>query len=153
DEAVELLADALAETGRRAEAAAVLAYASRWYVRAAQWLAFAAAAPAAREPPRAGRAYPIAPRSDPAALASAHLDGHAGALDESGDHRAAEKLAHQLRRAAGEDPGWQARALHHIARACVGQSRFDEAIPIAEQAIKLAPEPDLAAAFAATLEH
>jgi hypothetical protein len=55
--------------------------------------------------------------------------------------------------AAGDDPGWQARALHHIARVCIGQGRFDEAIPIAEQAAALSPEPDRAAALAATLEH
>ncbi len=151
DEALEILADALAESGRHAESTAVLAYASRWFVRAGQWLALAAAARAAGEPARAARAYAAAHRLEPDAFAPPHLDGYAGALDESGDHRGAEKIAHLLRRAAGEDPAWQARALHHIARAYIGQGRFAEAVSSAEAAQQLAP--DRAAAIAATLEQ
>jgi tetratricopeptide (TPR) repeat protein len=153
EQATQILSGLLSQVGAVREAMAVLDYASRWYVRADQWLSYAGIAYAAMDSPRAVRAYRLAYQLDPERFDASQLDSYAGVLDEVGDYPTCEAIAHHLLRVAGEDAGWKTHAWSHLASACIGQRRFEQAIAFAQQAVDRNPEPDHAAGFAATLER
>ncbi|HEY1556896.1 MAG TPA: hypothetical protein VGF94_18800 [Kofleriaceae bacterium] len=149
----QILAAILAHHGRAPEALAVLEYACRWYARADQWLGYASIAYAAGDAARTAKAYGLAFQLDPDAFDADTLHAYANVLDEVGDHEAAERVAHQLRRAAGDDRAWQTCAWDHLARAYLGMGRFDEAAALAERAVAESPQPEQAARFRVTLER
>lgn len=153
EQATQILSGLLYQNGKLAEAMAVLDYASRWYVRADQWLTYGGIAYAAMDNPRTVRAYQLAYQLDPDAFDATQLNAYAGVLDEVGDYAACERIAQHLLRAAGDDLMWQTNAWSHLACAYCGQGRFDEAVALAEQAVAKNPLPDNAAGFAATLER
>jgi tetratricopeptide (TPR) repeat protein len=153
DQAPQLLAGVLHQGGKVAEAMVVLEYASRWYARADQWLAYGGVAIAAGDPARAAKAYGFAYQLDPAAFDAEQLHLFAGMLDETGDHAACERVAGQLLATAGVDLMWQTTAWDHLASAYIGLGRFDEAVELAGKAVELNPLPDHAETFAATLER
>jgi tetratricopeptide (TPR) repeat protein len=153
EQATQILSGLLYQHGKLAEAMAVLDYASRWYVRADQWLTYGGIAYAAMDNPRTVRAYQLAYQLDPDAFDATQLNAYAGVLDEVGDHAACEQIAQHLLRIAGDDAMWQTNAWSHLACAYCGQGRFAEAVRFAEQAVAQNPLPDNAAGFAATLER
>jgi tetratricopeptide (TPR) repeat protein len=151
EQATQILCGLLYQTGKLADAMMVLDYASRWYVRADQWLTYGGIAYAAMDNPRTVRAYQLAYQLDPDACDASQLNAYAGVLDEVGDHATCEAIANHLLRVAGDDLVWKTCAWSHLACAACGQGRFDEAIELARRAVDENPLPDNAAGFAATL--
>jgi tetratricopeptide (TPR) repeat protein len=151
EQATQILCGLLYQTGKLADAMAVLDYASRWYARADQWLTYGGIAYAAMDNPRTVRAYALAYQLDPDAFDATQLNAYAGVLDEVGDAAACETVAKQLLRVAGTDMLWKTCAWSHLAGAYCGQGRFDEAVALAQKAVDLNPLPDNAESFAATL--
>jgi tetratricopeptide (TPR) repeat protein len=139
EQATQLLAGVLYQTGKLTEAMTVLDYASRWYVRAEQWLTYAGIAYSAMDTARTARAYALAYQLDPEAFDASQLDAYAGVLDEVGDATRCEAIANHLLRVAGDDMMWKANAWNHLACAYIGQGKFDEAIELAERAVKEKP--------------
>jgi tetratricopeptide (TPR) repeat protein len=153
DQATQILSGALYQHGKLAEAMIVLDYASRWYVRADQWLTYGGIAYAAMDNPRTVKAYELAYQLDPDAFDASQLNAYAGVLDEVGDYTTCETIANKLLVAAGDDPMWKTSGWNHLACAYIGQGKFDEARGLAEKAVKQNPLPDNAAAFATTLDR
>ena len=151
DQATQILSGVLYQSGKLADAMAVLDYASRWYVRADQWLGYGGIAYAARDSSRTVKAYALAYQLDPEAFDATQLNAYAGALDEVGDHATCEQIANHVLRVAGADVLWKTSGWNHLACAFIGLGKFDEATALAQQAIEHNPLPDNAAAFAATL--
>jgi tetratricopeptide (TPR) repeat protein len=151
EQATQILCGLLYQTDKLADAMAVLDYASRWYVRADQWLTYGGIAYAAMDNPRTVRAYALAYQLDPDAYDASQLNAYAGVLDEIGDHATCEAIANHLLRIAGDDPVWKTCAWSHLAGVRCGQGRFDEAVALAQRAVDDNPLPDNAAGFAATL--
>jgi tetratricopeptide (TPR) repeat protein len=153
EQATQILSGVLYQTGKLQEAMAVLDYASHWYVRADQWLTYGGIAYAAMDNARTVRAYGLAYQLDPDAFDASQLNAYAGVLDEVGDHAMLEKVANHLLRAGADDLMWKTNAWNHLACARIAQGKFDEAIELAERAIKDNPLPANAESFAATLER
>ena len=151
DQALQLTSGVLYQSGRLVEAMAVLAYASRWYVRADQWLAYGGIAYGAGDNAQTTAAYKRAYQLDPKAFDATQLNAYAGVLDEIGDYKTCEKIANELLRVGGDDVMWQCNAWHHLACAYLGQGRFPEALDYAQRAMNQNPAPDNADVFAATL--
>src|SRR4029079_1508991 len=102
DQATQILSGVLYQNGKRPEARAVLDYASRWYVRADQWLTYGGVAYGAMDNPRTVDADGRAIVLDPDALDPSMLNAYAGVLDEVGDYAECERIARRLLDAAGE---------------------------------------------------
>jgi tetratricopeptide (TPR) repeat protein len=153
EQATQILAGVLYQHGKLPEAIAVLDYASRWYVRAEQWLTYAGIAYAATDSARTVKAYALGYALDPDAFDASQLNAYAGVLDEVGDHATCEHIANHLLRVAGTDRMWLTSGWNHLACAYIGLGKFDEAIALAERAIADNPLPDNTPAFATTLER
>ncbi|MBV8758306.1 MAG: tetratricopeptide repeat protein [Deltaproteobacteria bacterium] len=153
EQATQILSGVLYQSGKLPEAMAVLDYASRWYVRADQWLTYGGVAYAAMDNPRTVKAYALAYQLDPAAFDATQLNAYAGVLDEVGDYTTCEAIANHLLRAAGDDVMWQTNGWNHLACAYIGQGKFDDAIALAEKAVAQNPSPDNAQPFQATLDR
>ena len=153
EQATQILAGVLYQSGKLSDAMRVLDYASRWYVRADQWLTYAGITYAAMDNPRTVKAYALAYELDPHAFDPTQLNAYAGVLDEVGDHATCEAIAQHLLRLGGDELLWKTSAWNHLACACIGLGRFDEAVRHAEQAVAHNPLPDNAAGFAATLDR
>jgi len=153
EQATQILSGVLYQTGKLPEAMAVLDYASRWYVRADQWLTYGGIAYAAMDNPRTVKAYALAYQLDPEAFDATQLNAYAGVLDEVGDYATCEKIANHLLRVAGTDVTWQTSAWNHLACAFIGQGKFDEAIEHAERAVAQNKSQENIPAFATTLER
>nr|MBA3456948.1 tetratricopeptide repeat protein [Deltaproteobacteria bacterium] len=153
DQATQILSGVLYQTGKLAEAMAVLDYASRWYVRADQWLTYGGIAYAAMDNPRTVKAYALAYQLDPDAFDATQLNAYAGVLDEVGDYATCEKIANDMLRVAGDDVMWKTNAWNHLACAYIGQARYLEAEKAAQDAVTYNPLPDNTAGFATTLER
>jgi tetratricopeptide (TPR) repeat protein len=153
EQATQILSGVLYQSGRLPEALAVLDYASRWYARADQWLTYGGIAYAAMDNPRTIKAYRLAYQLDPGAFDASMLNAYAGVLDEVGEHAVLDKVADHMVRVAGNDKLWLTNAWNHQACAKIGMGQFDEAIALAERAVKDNPLPDNTAGFAATLER
>jgi tetratricopeptide (TPR) repeat protein len=132
---------------------AVLDYASRWYVRADQWLTYGGVAYAAMDNPRTVKSYALAYQLDPDSFDVTQCNAYAGVLDEVGDYATCEKIAQHLLRLAGDDVMWQTNGWNHLACAYIGQGKFAEAVELAERAVAANPLPDNGPAFATTLER
>jgi hypothetical protein len=72
-------------------------------------------------------------------------------LDEIGDYDACARVAERLHAAARGVPLWIASSANLLARARIGQGRFDEAVQLADEAVAHNPLADNTAAFATTL--
>ena len=153
EQATQILSGLLHQSGAVSEAMAVLDYASRWYVRADQWLTYGGVAYAAMDNPRTVRAYALAYQLDPDAYDATQLNAYAGVLDEVGDYTTCEAIANHLLRVAGDDVMWKTNAWSHLACAYLGQGKFDQAVAFAQRAVDENPLPANAAGFAATLER
>jgi len=153
EQATQILSGLLYQNQSLPEAMAVLDYASRWYVRADQWLTYGGIAYAAMDNPRTVRAYKLAFQLDPEAFDATQLNAYAGVLDEVGDYTTCEAIGKRLLAVAGDDLMWKTNAWNHIACALCGQVRFNEALEHAQRAVDQNPVPDNAQAFAATLER
>ena len=153
EQATQILSGVLYQSGKLPEAMAVLDYASRWYVRADQWLTYGGIAYAAMDNPRTVKSYALAYQLDPEAFDTSQLNAYAGVLDEVGDYVQCEKIAKHLLRLAGDDVMWKTNGWNHLACAYIGLGRFDDAIKLAEDAVENNPLPDNTAGFAATLER
>ena len=151
EQATQILSGVLYQSGKLPEAMAVLDYASRWYVRADQWLTYGGIAYAAMDNPRTIRAFQLAYQLDPDAFDASQLNAYAGVLDEVGDAARCEKIALHLMRVAGDDAMWKTCAWSHLACAFCGQGKFEQAVAFAQRAVDHNPLPDNAAGFAATL--
>ncbi|HLL22983.1 MAG TPA: tetratricopeptide repeat protein, partial [Kofleriaceae bacterium] len=153
DQATQILSGVLYQSGKIADAMSVLDYASRWYVRAEQWLTYGGIAYAAMDNPRTVKAYQLAYQLDRDAFDASQLNAYAGVLDEVGDYTTCEAIAKHLLRVAGDDVMWKTNAWNHLACAYIGLERFDEAVKYAKQAVKHNPLADNTAGFAATLDR
>lgn len=153
EQATQILAGVLYQSGKLDLAMTVLDYASRWYVRADQWLTYGGIAYAAMDNPRTVKAYALAFQLDPEAFDASQLNAYAGVLDEVGDYPTCEAIAQRLMKVGGDDLTWKTSAWNHLACACIGLGRFDEAVTYAEQAVAQNPLADNTAGFAATLER
>ncbi|MBA3819662.1 MAG: tetratricopeptide repeat protein, partial [Deltaproteobacteria bacterium] len=153
EQATQILSGVLYQSGKLAEAMAVLDYASRWYVRADQWLTYGGIAYTAMDNPRTVHAYALAYQLDPEAFDASQLNAFAGVLDEVGDYVMCERVAQHLLRVAGDDVMWKTTAWQHLACAYIGLDRFPEAVQLAHQAVTQNPLPANTAGFAATLER
>ncbi len=153
EQATQILSGVLYQSGQLAVAMAVLDYASRWYVRADQWLTYGGIAYAAMDNPRTVKAYALAYQLDPDAFDATQLNAYAGVLDEVGDYPRCEQVANHLLRVAGDDVMWKTNGWNHLACALIGLGKFEDAATLAQQAIELNPLPDNTAGFAATLER
>jgi len=153
EQATQILSGVLYQAGKLPEAMAVLDYASRWYVRADQWLTYGGIAYAAMDNPRTVKAYALAYQLDPEAFDATQLNAYAGVLDEVGDYATCEQVANHLLRVAGDDVMWKTNGWNHLACAYIGQGRFIEAEKLAQDAVAHNPLPDNTPGFAATLER
>jgi tetratricopeptide (TPR) repeat protein len=153
EQATQILSGVLYQHGKIPEAMAVLDYASRWYVRADQWLTYGGIAYAAMDNARTVKAYELAYQLDPGAFDATQLNAYAGVLDEVGDYARCEAIANHLLRVAGTDKMWQTNAWNHLACAYIGQGKLAEAVELAQRAVDENPLPDNAQAFATTLER
>ncbi|MEO8704685.1 MAG: tetratricopeptide repeat protein [Kofleriaceae bacterium] len=153
EQATQILSGVLYQSGKVVEAMAVLDYASRWYVRADQWLTYGGVAYGAMDNPRTVKAYALAYQLDPDAFDTSQLNAYAGVLDEVGDYATCEKIANHLLRVAGDDVMWKTNGWNHLACAYIGLGKFAEAVTLAQQAVDQNPLPDNTAGFAATLER
>ncbi len=153
EQATQILSGVLYQAGKLPDAMAVLDYASRWYVRADQWLTYGGVAYAAMDNARTVRGYALAFQLDPEAFDGTQLNAYAGVLDEVGDYPTCEAIAKRLIALAGDDKTLLTSGWNHLACASIGLDRFDEAVELAERAVRDNPLPDNAAAFATTLER
>jgi tetratricopeptide (TPR) repeat protein len=153
EQATQILSGVLYQHGKLPEAMAVLDYASRWYVRADQWLTYGGIAYAAMDNARTVKAYALAYQLDADAFDATQLNAYAGVLDEVGDYATCEKVAHHLLRVADDDKMWLTNGWNHLACAYIGLGKFDEAAELAQKAVDQNPLPDNTAGFAATLER
>ncbi|MDX2092020.1 MAG: tetratricopeptide repeat protein [Kofleriaceae bacterium] len=153
DQATQIVSGVLYQSGKLPEAMAVLDYASRWYVRAEQWLTYGGIAYAAMDNPRTVRAYANAYELDPDAFDVTQLNAYAGVLDEVGDYTTCEAIARRLLDAAGDDLMWKTNGWNHLACAYIGLGKFAEAEQLARDAVTQNPLPDNTAVFQATLER
>lgn len=153
DQATQILSGVLYQAGKLPDAMAVLDYASRWYVRADQWLTYGGIAYAAMDNPRTVRAYALAYQLDPDAFDATQLNAYAGVLDEVGDYDTCAKIASHLLRIAKDDILWMTNAWNHLACARIGQGKFEEAEKLAADAVAKNPLPDNAPSFEATLDR
>jgi tetratricopeptide (TPR) repeat protein len=153
EQATQILSGVLYQAGKLSEAMSVLDYASRWYVRADQWLTYGGIAYAALDNPRTVKSYGLAYQLDPEAFDATQLNAFAGVLDEVGDYALCETIANHLLRVAGPDLMWKTNAWNHLACAYIGQGRFDEALELAQRAVGANPLADNTQSFAATLER
>ncbi len=153
DQATQILSGVLYQAGKLPDAMAVLDYASRWYVRADQWLTYGGIAYAAMDNPRTVHAYKLAYELDPDAFDATQLNAYAGVLDEVADYDTCEQIAKHMLRVAGDDLMWLTNAWNHLACAKIGQGAFDEAEKLASDAVAKNPLPDNTASFAATLDR
>lgn len=153
DQATQILSGVLYQTGKLVEAMAVLDYASRWYVRADQWLTYGGVAYAAVDNARTVKSYQLAYQLDPDAFDATQLNAYAGVLDEVGDYSTCEAIANHLLRLAGDDLMWKTSGFNHLACAYIGSGRFEEALALAESAVKDNPLPDNAGPFQTTLDR
>jgi tetratricopeptide (TPR) repeat protein len=153
DQATQIVSGVLYQSGKLPEAMAVLDYASRWYVRAEQWLTYGGIAYAAMDNPRTVRAYANAYELDPDAFDVTQLNAYAGVLDEVGDYETCEHIANHLLEAAGDDLTWQTNGWNHLACAYIGLGKFAEAEKLARDAVEQNPLPDNGPAFLATLDR
>ncbi|HEY5947269.1 MAG TPA: tetratricopeptide repeat protein, partial [Kofleriaceae bacterium] len=153
EQATQILSGVLYQNGKLPEAMAVLDYASRWYVRADQWLTYGGIAYAAMDNPRTVKAYQLAYQLDPEAFDTSQLNAYAGVLDEVGEYAMCEKIANHLLRIAGNDAMWKTNGWNHLACAYIGQGKFDEAVELAQRAVAENPLADNTQAFATTLER
>src|SRR5262249_59502217 len=96
EQATQILCGPLYQIGTLDDAMTVLDYASRWYVRADQWLIYGGIAYAAMDNPRTVRAYALAYQLDPAALDASQLNAYAPLLHQLGDHPTCETIAQHL---------------------------------------------------------
>ena len=122
EQATQILAGALYQSGKVNEAMTVLDYASRWYVRADQWLTYGGIAYAAMDNPRTVRAYQLAYQLDPDAFDPTQLNAYAGVLDEVRrlqDRRAIRPPVRAVAMICVADRAW-----NHLA-ARPGMDRFD----------------------------
>jgi tetratricopeptide (TPR) repeat protein len=150
DQATQILSGVLYQAGKLPEAMAVLDYASRWYTRADQWLTYGGIAYAAMDNPRTANAYKLAYQLDPEAFDATQLNAYAGVLDEIADYATCEVIAEHLQRIAGDELMWKTSAWNHLACACIGLGKYDEAIELSQRAVEQNPLPDNATAFATT---
>lgn len=153
EQATQILSGVLYQNGRLPEALTVLDYASRWYMRADQWLTYGGIAYAAEDNARTVKAYQLAYQLDPDAFDASQLNAYAGVLDEVGDFVMCEQIANHLLRVAGDDKMWKTNAWHHLACAYLGQGRFEEALEMARRAVDNNPLAENAATFKDTLER
>jgi tetratricopeptide (TPR) repeat protein len=151
EQATQILAGSLYQSGHVPAAMAVLDFASRWYNRADQWLTYGGIAYSAMDNPRTVRAYKLAYQLDREAFDASQLNAYAGVLDEVGDYTTCELIANHLLHVAGEDLTWLTNGWNHLACALIGQGKFADAIELAERAVAQNPLPDNAPNFAATL--
>jgi tetratricopeptide (TPR) repeat protein len=152
EQATQILSGTLFQAGQVPAAMAVLDYASRWYVRAEQWLTYGGVAYGAMDNPRTIKAYQLAYQLDPSAFDCSQLNAYAGVLDEVGDYATCARIAEHLLRDAGDDLTWRTCGWNHLACAYLGQGRFAEAADLAARAVAQNPLPDNAAGFALTLD-
>jgi tetratricopeptide (TPR) repeat protein len=153
EQATQILSGVLYQNGKLPESMAVLDYASRWYVRADQWLTYGGIAYAAMDNPRTYKAYGLAHQLDPDAFDATQLNAFAGVLDEVGDYAMCEQIAKHLLRVAGNDMLWKTSGWNHLACAYIGQGKFDEALQLAERAVDANPLPENEQAFTTTLQR
>jgi len=153
EQATQILSGVLYQAGKIPEAMGVLDYASRWYVRADQWLTYGGIAYAAMDNPRTVKSYALAYQLDPSAFDASQLNAYAGVLDEVGDYVRCEAIANHLLRVAGDDVMWQTNGWNHLACAYIGQGKLAEAVELAQRAVDKNPLPDNAQAFATTLQR
>lgn len=151
EQATQILAGVLSQRDKLPDAMAVLDYASRWYVRADQWLTYGGIAYTAMDNARTVRGYALAWQLDPAAFDPTQLNAYAGVLDEVGDYDTCALIAERLDAAAQGEALWTSSAANHLACARIGQGRFDEAVTLAEEAVATNPLADNTAGFATTL--
>jgi tetratricopeptide (TPR) repeat protein len=151
EQATQILSGVLYQSGHLPQAMTVLDYASRWYNRAEQWLTYGGIAYAAMDNSRTVQAYRLAYQLDREAFDASQLNAYAGVLDEVGEYATLETIANDLLTAAGDDVMWKTNAWNHLACAMIGQSKFAEAVELAERAIAQNPVADNTAGFAATL--
>ncbi len=142
EQATQILSGVLYQNGKIPEAMTVLDYASRWYVRADQWLTYGGIAYAAMDNPRTVKAYELAYQLDPGAFDASQLNAYAGVLDEVGDYARCETIANHLLRIAGGDKMWETNGWNHLACAYIGQGKLSDAIELAQRAIDENPLPD-----------
>jgi tetratricopeptide (TPR) repeat protein len=150
EQATQILSGVLYQSGKLPDAMTVLDYASRWYVRADQWLTYGGVAYAAMDNPRTVRAYKLAYELDPDAFDASQLNAYAGVLDEVGEYDTCERIANQLLRVAGDDMMWKTNGWNHLACALIGQGKFEAAAKHAEAAVTQNKLPDNETAFAQT---
>jgi len=153
EQATQILSGVLYQNGKLSEALAVLDYASRWYARADQWLAYGGIAYAANDSARTAVAYGHAYELDPDAFDASQLNAYADVLDQVGDWTTCETIAQHLLRVAGNDRMWKANGWHHLACAFIGQGKFDEALELAQRAARENPLPENAPVFGETVER
>ncbi|HVK85459.1 MAG TPA: tetratricopeptide repeat protein [Kofleriaceae bacterium] len=153
EQATQILAGVLDQRGKLPEAMAVLDYASRWYVRAEQWLTYGGIAYAAMDSSRTVHAYGSAYHLDREAFDVTQLNAYAGVLDEVGDYATCETIANHLLRLAGDDLTWKTNGWNHLACAYLGLGKLAEAEQLARDAVKHNPLAENAAAFQATLDR
>ncbi|HEY4181421.1 MAG TPA: hypothetical protein VGM90_31460 [Kofleriaceae bacterium] len=153
EQATQIVSGVLHQAQHTAAAMTLLDYASRWYVRAEQWLTFGGIAYAAMDNPRTVRAYRLAWQLDPDAYDASQLNAYAGVLDEVGDYVTCELIAKKLITVAGDDIMWKTNGWNHLACAYIGLGKFDEAVALATDALAQNPLPDNAGPFTQTLER
>lgn len=153
EQATQILAGVLHQGGKLPEALSVLDYASRWYTRADQWLTYGGIVYAAMDNPRTVKAYATAYQLDPSVFDTSQLNAYAGVLDEVGDSKTCETIANALIKAAGKDLLWLTNGWHHLACACIGLGRHDEAVKLMKKAIEKNPMPENNEIFAKTMER
>ncbi|CAN5890809.1 hypothetical protein BH11MYX2_BH11MYX2_09200 [soil metagenome] len=153
EQATQIVSGVLHQAQHTATALTLLDYASRWYVRAEQWLTFGGIASAAMDNPRTVRAYRLAYQLDPDEFDASQLNAYAGVLDEVGDYATCELIANKLVTVAGDDIMWKTNGWNHLACAYIGLGRFDEAVALAKEALAKNPLPDNAGPFAQTLQR
>jgi tetratricopeptide (TPR) repeat protein len=148
-DAPRLIGRALVECGRDAEAVPILRFAARRFRAADDWAVLAGAAHRAGNDPVAAlagqRAISLGARH-PAVLAVV-----ATSLYRIGEFVECERVAHELI-AVGERTARLA-GMHAMARALAGQGRHVDAHPYARAAAELAPDGELAAELADTLDR
>ncbi len=153
EQATQILSGVLSQQQKVPEALAVLDFASRWFVRADQWLTYGGVVYGAMDNPRTVKAYATAWKLDPSVFDASQLNAYAGVLDEVGDAITCEKIARKLIEVAGKDVMWLTNGWNHLACALIGQGQFEEAAKWAKKAVDKNPLPDNTENFAKTLER
>ncbi len=151
NDAPRLIGRVLVDSGRDAEAVAVLRYASRRFRSADDWAMLASAAARADNAPvaiEAGRRALVLGSHE-----STLLVALATGLYRLGEFVECEQIAQQL--IADRDAPREVRiaGLHAMARALAGQGRHVDAHPYAKEAARLGPNGDVAADLIDTMER